>query len=80
MSRPDMEPTQPPTQQVLNATSPGIKQPWCGVVLTIQLPSSDELSNDWSHASIPPYALKECTGTNLPLHIYSCYGNFILLL
>jgi len=46
-------------------------------VLNIQLPSSTELSKDWSYTSTPPLALTASTGTNLPFVLLSFHFTFV---
>jgi hypothetical protein len=54
-SRTALRPTQPPTQGVTGALSPGVKR--AGREAEHSLPSSVEVKNAWSYTSIPPIRL-----------------------
>jgi hypothetical protein len=53
MSRPALEPTQPPNQQVLGAFTPGVK--WPGHEADHSLLSGAKVKNIWSYTSTPQY-------------------------
>jgi hypothetical protein len=55
VSRPALEPTQPPIQWVPGALSLGVKRPECEA--DHSPPSSDEVKNAWSYTSTPPIRL-----------------------
>jgi len=72
VSRPDLGPTQPPIQWVPGTLSMWVKRP--GREADHSPPSSDEVKNEWSSTSTPPYAFMACcsvksTGTTLPLTV-----------
>jgi hypothetical protein len=67
VSRPALEPTQPPIQWIPRALSLGVKQPGCET--NYLPPSSAEVKIAWSYTSTLPVCLHEVkgTGTTLPL-------------
>jgi hypothetical protein len=55
LPRPNLEPTQPPTQRVSGALSTGVKRP--GREPDHSPPASAEFKKMWIYTSTPPYAL-----------------------